>query len=84
MKKRTFFIGLASGLILSQTWRPITKKGIKFGMLAGLKLREFSQQAMEDIGDLTAEAAEELQAEAVEAAFKRGQKVTVEQDQKVN
>ena len=52
--------GLASGVILSQNWRYLTKEGIKLGLRAGVKVREVSQQAMEDLGDLTAEATQEL------------------------
>jgi hypothetical protein len=63
MKNRTLFaglLGLASGVLLAQNWRFLTKESIKFGMRASLKVREVSQQAMEDFGDLTAEATEEL------------------------
>lgn len=63
MKKRTFFaglVGLASGVVLAQNWKMLTKESIKFGILAGIKVREISQQAMEDIEDLTAEAAQEI------------------------
>jgi hypothetical protein len=56
----TFFVGIVSGVVLAKTWRPLTKKGIKAGIRAGRKIREVSQQAMEDVGDLTAEATEEL------------------------
>ncbi len=63
MKKRTLFaglVGLASGVVLAQNWKTLAKEGIKFGILAGQKVREISQQAMEDIEDLTAEATQEL------------------------
>ena len=67
MKKTTLFVGgLASGLVLSQTWKVLTKEGIKLGIKAGRKVREVSQQALEDIGDLTAEATEELHKEEEE------------------
>lgn len=56
----TFFVGIVSGVVLSKTWRPLTKQGIKAGIRAGRKIREFSQQAIEDLGDVTAEATEEL------------------------
>ena len=67
MKKRTFFaglVGLASGVVLAQNWRVLTKEGIKLGIRTGQKVRELSQQAMEDIGDLTAEATQEIQPNA--------------------
>jgi hypothetical protein len=63
MKKRTFFaglVGLASGVVLAQNWRVLTKEGIKLGIRTGQKVRELSQQAMEDLGDLTAEATQEI------------------------
>ncbi len=61
MKKSTlFFVGIASGLFLSQTWKPLTKEGIKLGIRTGRKLREVSQQALEDVADLTAEATQEM------------------------
>jgi hypothetical protein len=63
MKKRTLFagfVGLASGVVLAQNWRVLTKEGIKLGIRTGLKVRELSQQAMEDLGDLTAEATQEI------------------------
>ena len=63
MKKRTFFAGLAglaSGILLANNWRILTKEGIKLGIRTSQKVRELSQQAMEDIGDLTAEASQEV------------------------
>lgn len=63
MKNRTLFaglVGLASGVLLAQNWRFLTKESIKFGLRAGAKVKEVSQQAMEDFGDLTAEATEEI------------------------
>ena len=63
MKKRTLFAGLAglaSGVFLANNWRMLTKEGIKLGIRTSHKVREVTQQAMEDIGDLTAEASQEL------------------------
>lgn len=63
MKKRTLLAGLAglaSGVFLANNWRVVTKEGIKLGIRTGQKVRELSQQAMEDLGDLTAEANQEL------------------------
>jgi hypothetical protein len=63
MKKRTLFVGLAglaSGVVLAQKWRVIVKEGIKFGLRASVVVKEVSQQAIEDISDLTAEANQEL------------------------
>ncbi|HYY97975.1 MAG TPA: hypothetical protein VE642_05250 [Pyrinomonadaceae bacterium] len=63
MKKRTLFVGLAglaSGVVLAQKWRFLVKEGIKFGLRASVVVKEVSQQAIEDIGDLTAEASQEI------------------------
>ena len=63
MKNKTLFaglVGLAAGVVLAQNWRVITKESIKFGLRTAEKVKEVSQQALEDFGDLTAEANEEL------------------------
>jgi hypothetical protein len=59
MKKLPFFVGLLSGLALAQTWKPLMKEGIKASIWAGRKVKEVSQQALEDLQDVTAEAVEE-------------------------
>jgi hypothetical protein len=85
MKKSILFAGgLVAGVILSQTWRDLTKAGIKFGIRAGHKAREFSQQALEDIGDLAAEATDELRAEAANGPFPHDSEERFEQDQEIN
>ena len=81
MKKSTLFAGgLFAGLVLSQTWRSLTKAGIKFGIKASHKALEFSQQAMEDIGDLAAEATDELRAEATSRPYQAASEVRFEQE----
>ncbi len=60
MKKMIFVAGVLSGIVLAQNWKGLSKGGIKAGIKAGRKLREFSQKALEDIEDVTAEALEEL------------------------
>lgn len=65
MKKKSLFLGglitgVASGVVLSQTWKVLMKEGIKAGILAGRKIREISQQAVEDVEDIAAEAANEV------------------------
>jgi hypothetical protein len=87
MKKKTLFVGgLVSGLVLSQTWRSLTKVGLKLGIHAGHKAREFSHQALEDLADIRAEVAEEMKAkaEAPKAPFKRDPEITYEQEQEIN
>jgi len=86
MKKSAVFAGgLVAGVILSQTWRDLTKAGIKLGIRAGNKAREFSQQALEDLGDIAAEANDELRAEAATEAYPpQGSDTTVEQGQEIN
>ncbi|MBV9209353.1 MAG: DUF5132 domain-containing protein [Acidobacteria bacterium] len=66
MKKKTFLVGLVTGLVLAQTWRPLAKRSIKYGIKAGRKVKELSQQALEDISDMAAEATEELSEEEEE------------------
>jgi hypothetical protein len=63
MRKKSFFVGLLSGVVLAYNWRVITKQGIKLGIQAGRKVREISQQALEDIEDVAAEATEEVEGE---------------------
>jgi hypothetical protein len=65
MKKKSLFLGglitgVASGVALSQTWKVLIKEGIKAGILAQRKIREISQQALEDVEDIAAEAAQEV------------------------
>ena len=55
--------GVVSGVVLARHWRELTKGGIKAGIRAGRKLKEMSQQAMEDLEDVAAEATEELSEE---------------------
>jgi hypothetical protein len=59
-KKALFLAGLFSGIVISKNWRILSKEGIKAGVRAGRKVREFSQRALEDVEDVTAEAMEEL------------------------
>ena len=70
-KKVLFFAGLLSGVVIAQNWRVISKEGIKLGIRAGRKLSEASQQAVEDLQDVTAEALEELASEEQEAVGDR-------------
>ena len=72
MKKKILFVaGLFSGIVIAQNWRTLSKGGIKMSIRAGRKVREISQQAMEDFEDVTAEALEELAREEQEAVGDR-------------
>lgn len=86
MKKKTLFAwGLLAGVAISQNWRGLTKAGIKLGIRAGNKAREFSQQALEDLGDIAAEATDELRAEAADGPYPPpGSETAFEQGQEIN
>jgi hypothetical protein len=63
MKKQltlTFLAGIVAGAVLSPNWRSVAKKGIKAGIKGGRKLKELSQQAIDDLEDVAAEAAQEV------------------------
>jgi hypothetical protein len=66
MKKKTLFLGglvsgVVSGIALGQTWKSLLKEGIKAGILAERRIREVTQQAMEDVEDIVAEAGQEVE-----------------------
>ena len=86
MKKGTLFTwGLVAGVVIAQNWRGLTKAGIKLGIRAGNKAREFSQQAMEDLGDIAAEATDELRAETAGGPYPpQGAETGFEQGQEIN
>ena len=71
MKKQTYLLGLATGVVLAHSWRFLTKEGIKAGVRAGRKLKEVSQQAMEDMEDMRAEAMHELARDEEKASSER-------------
>jgi hypothetical protein len=64
MKKKitfSFLAGMAAGIVLVPNWRSAAKKGIKAGIKGGRRIREFSQQAIQDLEDVAAEATSELE-----------------------
>jgi hypothetical protein len=60
MKKTTYILGLASGVVLAQTWRVLVKEGVKIGVKAGREIKKVSAQTLEDIQDASAEAIQDL------------------------
>jgi hypothetical protein len=61
MKKSTYLLGVASGLVLASSWKFLVKESIKAGVLAGRQVKKISDQVMEDLEDARAEAFDELQ-----------------------
>lgn len=61
MKKSTYLLGVASGLVLASSWKILVKEGIKAGVRAGRQVKKISDQVMEDLEDARAEAIDELQ-----------------------
>lgn len=69
----SFLAGMVAGVVLVPNWRSAAKKGIKVGIKGGRKIREFSQQAMEDLEDVAAEAASELEEQERQEQERSGQ-----------
>lgn len=67
MKKTTYVVGIASGLLLARYWKVIVKEGIKAGVMAGQQIKKVSDQVLEDMEDASAEAFDELQEKAEKA-----------------
>ncbi|MDQ3745103.1 MAG: hypothetical protein M3444_12035 [Acidobacteriota bacterium] len=67
MKKSTYLLGVASGLVLASSWKFLAKEGIKAGVLAGRQVKKISDQVMEDLEDARAEAFDELKAQEQKA-----------------
>jgi len=67
MKKSTYLIGVASGLVLANSWKFLVKEGIKVGVRAGRQVKKISDQVMEDLEDARAEAFDEMQGQEQKA-----------------
>ncbi|HEX7828884.1 MAG TPA: hypothetical protein VF787_04485 [Thermoanaerobaculia bacterium] len=63
-----FGVGLIAGAAMKHKWRSIAKEGIKTGVRASRKIREISEEAMEELEDVAADAMAELDAEEQHAA----------------
>lgn len=62
-----FAAGLFTGVAVTRRWKQLTKEGIKAGVRTTRKIREISEEAMEELEDVAAEAMAELDAEEREA-----------------
>jgi hypothetical protein len=60
MKKTTYILGLASGVVLAQSWRVLVKEGVKLGVKVGREVKKVSAETLEDIEDASAEAMQDL------------------------
>ncbi len=67
MKKTTYILGVASGLVLAQSWKFLVREGVKVGVKVGRGIKRVSAETLEDIEDASAEAMQDL-AEEEEAA----------------
>ncbi|ACO32107.1 hypothetical protein [Acidobacterium capsulatum] len=61
MKKSSYLLGLASGVVAAAYWRTILKEGIKGGVRAGRVVQRVSAQAIEEMQDASAEAWSEIE-----------------------
>jgi hypothetical protein len=68
MKKSSYLLGLASGVVAAIYWRTIVKEGVKGGVRVGRVVKRVSAQAMEEIEDANAEALSELEGQDLKAA----------------
>jgi hypothetical protein len=60
MKKTTYVLGLASGVMLALNWKFFVKEGVKVGVKVGREIKKVSSQALEDLQDAKAEALQDL------------------------
>ena len=63
MKKITYILGLASGVVLALNWKPLLKESIKFGVKVGREVKRVSAETLEDLEDAKAEAMHDLEEE---------------------
>jgi len=60
MKKTTYVLGLASGVMLALNWKFFVKEGVKVSVKVGREVKKVSSQALEDLQDAKAEALQDL------------------------
>lgn len=61
MKKPSYLLGLASGVILLYNWKFLVKEGVKIGVKVGREVKKVSAKTLEDLEDATAEAMQDLE-----------------------
>jgi len=67
MKKTTYLLGLASGVVLALNWKPLLKESIKVGVKVGREVKRVSAETLEDLEDAKAEAMHDLEEEEKKA-----------------
>jgi hypothetical protein len=60
MKKTTYILGLASGVVLALNWKILLREGIKISVKVGREVKRVSAGALEDLQDAKAEAMHDL------------------------
>jgi hypothetical protein len=60
MKKTTYILGLASGVVLAFNWKLIVKESVKMGVKVGRGIKKVSAETLEDLEDASAEAMHDL------------------------
>jgi hypothetical protein len=76
MKKTTYILGLASGVVLALNWKLLLKEGIKVGVKVGREVKRVSAETLEDLEDAKAEAMHDLAEEEKNAREKSKQDAT--------
>ena len=84
MKKTTYLLGLASGVVLACSWKFLVKESVKIGVKVGRGVKRVSAETLEDLEDASAEAMQDLaeedeinrDAEQQEATRRRKRKPT--------
>jgi hypothetical protein len=73
MKKTTYILGLASGVVLALNWKVLLKGTIKVGVKVGREVKRVSAETLEDLEDAKAEAMHDLAEEEKNAREKAKQ-----------
>jgi len=60
MKKTTYILGLASGVVLALNWKILLRESIKISVKVGREVKRVSAGTLEDMQDAKAEAMHDL------------------------